>query len=252
MNYMQALRTQFNDRFAIREKRPGIVQLILPLYHEDGDMVDIFLEELPSRRGKIRICDYGMALMRLSYSFDLNTPRKEEIFHRILSEGGISEENGNLFIEVELDRLYPAILQFAQTVAKVASMRLYRREVIQSLFFENLQEIIETRLGKFHPKKSYFPLPDHEEYEVDYCFNGRPKPIYLFGVNGVAPARLATMSCQKFLLEKLSFRSLIVLESLDVLPRKDQARLMSVADKEFPSLGDFKENGERYLEREIA
>ena len=251
MNYLELLKSQFNNRIDFRERRLGITQLILPLYYEDGDMVDIFLEKSPNGEGKIRIGDHGMALMRLSYSYELNTDRKFEIFRRILSENQVSEENGKLFIDVEPERLYPAILQFAQALAKVANMQLYKREVIQSMFFEMLEEYIMTDLRRFNPQKSYFPLPNHEEYEVDYCFNSRPKPIFLFGVNNKAPARLSTVACQKFIIEKIPFRSVIVLESLDILGKKDQARLMAVADKQFPTLDYFKDNAATYFHREL-
>ncbi len=63
-----------------------------------------------------------MTLMRLSYSFDVDTPNKERIFQEILSENRIKEENGNLFLETTPESLYPAVLQFAQTVAKVSNM----------------------------------------------------------------------------------------------------------------------------------
>jgi hypothetical protein len=252
MSYLDLLRAQFNDRVAFREKRPGVHQLIAPLYHEDGDMLDIILEQPPGGNGLIRVCDHAMTLMRLSYSFELDTPKKEQIFKRILDENGIQETNGNLFIDARPESLYPAVLQFAQVVSKVSSMRLFRREIIHSLFLEMLDEIIEARRARFPFQKPYYPLPDQEEYEVDYCFNGRPKPVFLFGVNTVSKARLVTISCQQFQIKRISFRSAVVLESLDLLGRKDQARLMSAADKEFPSLDDFQANGERFLERDLA
>jgi hypothetical protein len=42
--YLDALKSQFNDRIRFVEKRPDIFQLIAPFYHEDGDMLEIFLE----------------------------------------------------------------------------------------------------------------------------------------------------------------------------------------------------------------
>jgi hypothetical protein len=247
---LERLRAQFNDRLAIREKRPGIQQLVMPLYHEDGDMVDVFVETSPSASGTWRVCDHGMTLMRLSYSYDVNTPKKEAVLRRILAENGLAEDNGNLFLDVTPDRLYPAVLQFAQGVAKVGSMRYFKREVIQNLFEEMLDEFVTTKLARFHPRADVAPLPGEDAYAVDYCFNDRPRPIYLFGVNNSAKARLATVCCQHFLLERIPFRSIAVLQDLEVLPRKDQARLMTVADKEFPSLEDFKAHGEEYFERE--
>lgn len=247
--YIDKLREQFNNFFSLKEKRENILQVFAPIYHPDGDMMDIFLTEIPEK-GLVRISDFGLTLMRLSYSFDIDTPNKEKIFNKILAENSIQNENGNLYIDVKPDFLYHGIMQFAQAISKITNMRLYKREVIHSLFFEMLDEYIMTKLQKYNPRKNFYPLPGHEEYEVDYCFNDRRRPIYLFGVNNSAKARLATICCQKFIAEKLNFRSLIVLESLDVIGKKDQARLMSAADKQFPSLEDFQKHAEEYIERE--
>ena len=247
--YINNLKEQFNNFFYLKEKRENILQVFAPLYHADGDMMDIFLSEI-SERGVIRISDYGLTLMRLSYSFDIDTPNKEKIFNKILAENSIQNENGNLFVDVKPEYVYHGLMQFAQAVGKITNMRLYKREVIHSLFFEMLEEYIMTNLQKYNPQKKFYPIPEHEEYEVDYCFNHRRRPIYLFGVNNSANSRLATISCQKFIAEKLKFSSLIILENLDEIGKKDQARLMSAADKQFPSLEDFQKHAEEYIERE--
>ena len=100
MNAVELLREQFNSHVDVREKRPGVLQLIAPLFHEDGDMMDIFLD-VPKNGTvapvpKIRVSDHGLTIMRLSYTFEIDTPNKERIFHRILAENGITEENGEL------------------------------------------------------------------------------------------------------------------------------------------------------------
>lgn len=247
--YLNKVKKQFNNFFDLKEKRENVLQVFAPLYHADGDMMDIFLTEL-SGKELVRISDFGMTLMRLSYSFNIDTPNKEKILNKILAENSVQNENGNLFIDVKPEYIYHGLMQFAQTVSKISNMRLYKREVIHSLFFEMLDEYIMTNLQKYKPRKKFYPIPDHEEYEVDYCFNDRRRPIYLFGVNNSSNSRLATISCQKFITEKLNFRSLIVLESLDVIGKKDQARLMSAADKQFPSLEEFQKHAEEFIERE--
>lgn len=248
--FINELKRKFNNYFSLKEKRENIFQVFAPLYHPDGDMMDIFITEAPNPE-LIRITDFGLTLMRLSYSFEIDTPNKEKIFNKILAENSIQNENGNLFIDVKPQYVYHGLLQFAQAVSKITNMRLFRREIIHSLFFEMLDDFIMTKLQKYNPIKKFYPIPEHEEYEVDYCFNQRKRPIYLFGVNNNANARLATICYQKFIAEKLNFTSLIVLESLDVIGKKDQARLMSAADKQFPSLEEFQKRVEEYLEREI-
>lgn len=206
----------------------------------------IFLE---SRNGLVRVCDLGMTLMRLSYSYDIDTPNKERIFRRILSENQVHEENGNLFIDAKPEYLYPAVLQFAQTVAKVANMRLYKREVIQSLFYEMLTEFIEERLGPYNPRAHVLPLPRRDDLEVDFAFEIKPHPVFLFGVKDTAKARLVTISCLEFQRANIPFTSFVVHEDFDGLTKKDRSRITSAADKQFISLDDFRENSVQTLER---
>lgn len=251
-DYTNLLNEQFNGRLRVIEKRPDVAQLVVPLYHEDGDLVDIFLQPSPVRAGDIRVCDRGMTLMRLSYWYDIDSETKERIFQKILTENGLTEEEGNLYLDTKPQHLYPAVLQFAQTVAKVSSMRAFRREMIHSLFFEMLGETVKSQFARFEPQGPYYPLPDQEEYQVNYCINHRPKPIYLFGVNSPATAKLTTISCLKFQNEGLRFCGVVVLEDLDAVGKKDQNRLLSAADKVFPSLDDLRQNGERFVEREAV
>lgn len=248
-SFLDILKSQFNNKVALREKRLGIYQLIVPLYHEDGDMVDIYIEKLSD--GRIRISDFAMTLMRLSYSFELDTPNKERIFQTILAENRILEENGRLFIDTASESLCPAVLQFAQALAKVASMRLYKREVIQSLFYETLDQFVEQELRKYNPRPKILPLPSRDDLEVDYQFDLRI-PIFLFAVKDSSKARLATISCLEFNRAKLPFKSVIVHENFDDLGKKDRSRITNAADKQFTSLDDFKSDAVQYFEREAA
>lgn len=258
MNGLDFLRPYFNGHVAFRERRPGVVQVLAPLFHEDGDMLDIFVD-LPepgapgNGQRQVRVSDYGMTLMRLSYSYELDTPNKERIFHRMLAENRIQEQDGRLYLETDLGGLYPAILQFAQGVAKVSSMQYFKREVIASLFYEQLAEFIEDRLGAYRPRSEVLPIPEQDEYEVDYSFEAGPRPIYLFGVMDDSKARLAAISCKEFQLRRLPFRSIVVHQDFEGrLSKKDRARITSASDKQFISLDDFRENGPAWFEREAA
>lgn len=251
MTGFDLLKQQFNGRVAFRERRPGVFQVLAPLFHEDGDMVDIFIDEPGNGTNKFRVNDHGMTLMRLTYSYDLDTENKQRIFNRILAENRIQDQDGRLYIEAEPDRLYPAILQFAQAVAKVSSMQFFKREVIQSLFYEQLAEFIEDRLGEYNPRQQALPIPDHDEYEVDYQFDAGPRPLYLFGVKDTDKARLVTISCLEFQRRRLPFKSVMVHQDFEsCITKKDRIRITSAADKQFTSLDDFRENGPQFFERE--
>src|SRR5450432_28666 len=107
MSRLDDLSQQFNGHIGFKEKRPGILQVFAPLFHEDGDMIDMFLD-LPANGGHpVRISDHGLTVMRLTYGYELDTPNKLRIFHRILSESGVQEQNGTLFMETSWESLYP-------------------------------------------------------------------------------------------------------------------------------------------------
>ena len=256
MNVVELLREQFNSHVAIREKRPGVLQLVAPLFHEDGDMVDIFLD-IPKNGSvnptqKIRVSDHGLTLMRLSYTFDIDTPNKDKIFRRILAENGVTEENGEFFIEASPESLYTTLLQFSQAVSKVCNMRYFRREVLASLFEEMLAEFIQAELRRFNPTQAVLPISDRDDLEVDWEFRPNGVPLYLFAVKDANRARLATISCLEFQRHNLRFKSIAVHEDIDKLGRKDRNRLTNACDKQFTSLDEFKQNVTPYLEREIA
>jgi hypothetical protein len=250
MSVLENLKAQFNQHVAFSEKRPGIIQVIAPLFHEDGDMVDVFLD-LPKSSGEtITICDHGMTLMRLSYSYDIDTPAKQKILSRILSENGIEEKGGNLYLHSMEENLYPSLMQFAQTVAKVSNMQAFKREVMQSMFYEMLDDFVKSTLTRFSPIEQFVPLPDRDDLTVDWKL-GLPRPVFLFGVRDNAKARLAALSCLEFQRKSIPFRSIIVHEDFENgLSRKDQSRVTSVADKQFTSMSDFQANAEGYFERE--
>lgn len=249
MNLETNILPYLNKDIRLTEKRPNILQVHAPFYHEDGDMYDIFIEPTSNPK-KVRISDYGMTLLRLSYTYEVDTHTREKLLNKIISSNHFEIVDSVIFAEVDVERVYQAIMILSQIVGKVSNMKLFHRETIHNLFFEKLDEFIEENLSKYYPAKPYYPIKDSIEYEVNYCFNHRERPLYLFAVNNPSNAKLATISCLKFLNENIKFKSIIVLENLDTVSKKDLNRLLSVSDKNFPSLSDFKEHALSFFERE--
>jgi hypothetical protein len=125
-------------------------------------------------------------------------------------------------------------------------------KVVQSLFYEILAEVIEENLKMYNPNPNIFPLPERDDLEVDYLFDIKPYPIYLFGVKDSAKARLATICCLEFQRAKLKFKGFVVHEDFDNLSKKDRNRITSATDKQFISLDDFRSNAGQVFEREVA
>jgi hypothetical protein len=245
------IKQNFNNRISFRDKGDNIYQVIAPYYHEDGDMYDIFLDINPSN-SNIKVCDHGLTLMRLSYTYELDTPKKEEIFSQILHDNGIENDDGNLYLEVPIQQTYTAILRFTQIISKISNMHLYRREVVKSMFYEDLKEYIFTEFKNLSPIDNYLPIPGREELEVDFCFQVSPRKLFLFGVKDNAQAKLVTISCLEYMQKAIPFRSIIVHENFDDLSARDRKIITNVVDKQFTDLVDFKSNAKQYFERELA
>jgi hypothetical protein len=245
---LSEIKRGFNDRVKVIQKRPNIYQLYLPVYHEDGDMIDLFISE--GKNGKYVISDYGQTLMRLSYSYDIDTVNKEAILQKIITENKLKEEEGNISIETTPSTVFGDIMHVSQVYAKVGSMRYFKREVIESLFYDELDEFIEKELIQFKPQRNVLPIPDRDDLEADYQFSPNGVPIYLFGVKDVNKARLATISCLEYQKASLDFRGWIVNEDFDKLPKKDRSRLTNTCDKQFTTLNDFKADAVKFLTRE--
>lgn len=242
------IKSDFNGRVSIKEKRPGIYQLLLPIYHEDGDMVDIFIKQ--KENDKYTLCDFGLTLQRLSYTYDIDSENKESILQRILLENSLSEEEGNICLDTQPETIYTDIMHITQAYAKIGSMRYFKREVIENLFYEMLDDFIIKDLQEFKPQKKVMPIPNRDDLEADYSFSPNGHPVYLFGIKDAFKARLATISCLEYRMQKLNFRGWVVNEDFEKLPRKDRSRLTNTIDKQFTSFDEFKVNAKEFLERE--
>lgn len=245
---LKYIKSDFNGRVSIKEKRPGIYQLLLPIYHEDGDMIDIFIKQ--KEKQKYTLCDFGLTLQRLSYTYDIDSENKESILQRILLENSLSEEEGNICLDTKPETIYTDIMHITQAYAKIGSMRYFKRELVENLFYEMLEDFITKDLQEFKPQKKVMPIANRDDLEADYSFSPNGHPVYLFGVKDALKARLATISCLEYRMQKLNFRGWVVNEDFEKLPRKDRSRLTNTIDKQFTSFDEFKINAREFLERE--
>ena len=230
--------------FNFYERRPGKHQLVSPILHEDGDMVDIYLQDSPQGLEYVRVCDFGLALQRLSYNYEINTDSKRKIFNSILFNNGVQNDNGNLYLDSSVDKLYEGILQFAGCVQKVCSMDYWSREIIHSAFYDNLKQFIITELTEFHPESDIKPLGEQKKessiFKVDWSLKWNKREFYLFGVRGTDKAKDSTVTLLECKKAQLSFISLIVHEDMENLRDKDRIYLTRNADKQYTDLNDFK------------
>ena len=223
------------------ERRVGIYQIILPILHEDGDMVDIYIQESPKGEGYVRVCDFGMALMRLSYTFEVSTPTRERILDSILINNRVGLDGSSLYLDAPIGLLYESVLQFAGCVQKVCNMRYWSRETVRSAFYDDLNNYVESKMKQFSPVRDHTPLESDGIFSVDWFLKHNNRNHYVFGVGGDDKAKNVTISLLEFQKAKLPFISLVVHENMEELGKKPSLYLTKNADIQYPDLDNFRE-----------
>lgn len=241
------------NTFQLHEKRPGTFQLIAPIFHDDGDMVSIYLEK--ESDNSIRICDHGMSLMRLSYLFDIDSDKKKKVLNDIIANRGASLENGSIELTVSNGNLFSGIMSYSQLVSEVCNMEILSREMISSLFYDYLGESVE--LIKESKNITYikdYQVPGQSGMNVDYAFlgNGKVRPIYLFGVKDTNKAQQTAINCLNLTLNDIPHRSVSVFENIDGVTTFARNALINASGKVYSDLASFKKNGASFIATELA
>ena len=223
------------------ERRSGIHQLMIPIMHEDGDMVDIYIQDSPEGEGYARVCDFGMTLMRLSYTFEISTATRERILDSILINNGVQQREGNLYLDAPVSLLYESILQFAGCVQKVCNMRYWKRETVRSAFYDDLGDYVTTEMERFSPIPNHTPVEHDAIFSVDWFLGHNSRNFYVFGVRGDDKAKNVAINLLVFQNAELPFISLVVHEDMEELGKRASLYLTKNADIQYPALDDFRE-----------
>lgn len=242
----------FDGRVKVRARPGGVLQAYIPVFYEDGDMVSVYVEEVRDDSAPhLLLSDRGSTLMHLSYEYEIDTENKRRIFHEIVEENGLEEREGRLLLSTSPERLAEDAVHFASTAAKVATMRYFSRAAVSSLFLELFDGFVMEQLSEFMPRKHVAPIVGRDELLVDYVLDlAGATPVFLFAVNNVDRARLATINLLEFKNAQLPFRSFVIHDDLNRLPKREQRLVTNAADKQFYSFEDFAAEALPVLQRE--
>ncbi|MGO5028947.1 DUF1828 domain-containing protein [Candidatus Agathobaculum pullicola] len=245
------LAKQFNGHIRFEPVSSGLYQIKAPFYHEDGDMMDIFLRDTGD---ELQICDFGASLMRLSYTFNIDTDHKEKIFNQIITNNGVCNENGNITLQSSYDTFFNDLMQYQMAISKVTNLDILKKEQISSLFFEYLSQFVTMQLSKYYSKIETSYHPTNEAYHIaDYAILDNPdRPLYILAVKDSLQAARATSFCLRLSSLKTFHTSVAVYEDMDALISRDRNALTNAVDKQYSSLSDFEANGQEFINRMIA
>ena len=130
-NLTAILKASFNNQIDIVPQKENLLQLFVPIFYPDGDMVDIFIRTDSHDANMIEICDCGLTLMRLSYTFDINSPTRERLLLSIISQAGATlDENGSIRLKSPINDILSSSMKFSQIITEVSNMKILHQSNI--------------------------------------------------------------------------------------------------------------------------
>lgn len=248
MEIEAALKEKFGEIVSLQMIENNKYQVYAPFFHEDGDMISMYLD-IKKEDGTVLIRDFGNTLMRVSYTFDLDSQNKRNILNNIVRSNNGDIDDGEVLYKADLDFLPEAILRYSQIISKVSNIDILRRETVKSLFFEMFSQAVYESVESRNILKDFTPTRD-KDLIVDYVIKAE-RPIFLFGVNENTKASKVVITCLNFITQNIPFKSFIVHEDFDGLTAFNRNQITNAADKQFTSLDDFKARGKKFIEREL-
>lgn len=237
----------------IRPRNANLLVVDTPFYFPDGDPYQIFIKERPG--GILRLSDMGHTLMQLSYDNDIDKFRegtRGNLFDQIKAEMFVEEDEGEFFIDTEVENLGASIFRFGQAITKINDLTFLNRWRAESTFYEDLEE----QLYRFVPPEKvakdyiYLEMENAGDYPIDYRISATNAPLYVFGIPNRDKARLTTIILEHLLRARADFDSLLIFANQVEIPKRDLARLSNVGGEQIASL-DATIDFQRKIQRKI-
>ena len=234
-----------------RKKSEGAYKILLPFYHEDGDMYDVYLEMPLDGSETLRITDRGLTLMKLSYATDISAKTKKKMIAAIAAQNNVAVDNGEIFIESTRSAFQQALYPFMQAIIKVSGLDELSKETVKSMFYEMFVDFVESSFMDRGLTRDYAPIESDNNLKVDFMIASN-KPVFLFGVRDKTKASKVIISCLNFQQSNIPFRSLVVHDNFEKLDSFNKKQITNISDKQFCTLDDFVRDGASYVRREIG
>lgn len=236
---------------------PKTDQLLLvetPFYFSDGDPYQIYIKELPA--GLLKLTDSGHTLMHLSYENDIEKFRKGtrgNLFDQILAETDINENEGEFYVDTDVQNLVSNLFRFGQALTKINDLTFLNRIRVESTFYEDLEEELFRLIKPEIIQKDYIyeNMPNARDYPIDYLIEGKIDPLYVFGIPNKDKARLTTIVLERLLRTDAKFESILIFSDQTTIPRPDLSRLSNAGGEMIASL-DAREDLSRKLLKRVA
>ncbi|MBI2270300.1 MAG: DUF1828 domain-containing protein [Bacteroidetes bacterium] len=246
----EALKKQFMDMFDLVPVRPHIYQILLPYYHPDGDIYEIFIEK---RGDAFLIQDYGLTLMKMSYDVDVESDSKQELIKKILSENQVSIDDGNIYLISDRQFILPNLMCLLDTISKLSSLVLLTWKKNKNPFYETLEQFLSSAFKDYGFEKKYTPdeVPFADEYFTPHAITKATKPICIFPIASNDRCDQVTITVQHYLLSKFNPLMIGIYENMEEISTRKSAKVTNILDKQFPYLSKNESHISEYLQARL-
>jgi len=147
--YLDWLKTTFTCKNVA-----GQCEITTPFLDRHNDRLQIYVQPLP--HGGIRLTDDSYIISDLEMSgCALDTPQRQKMLQTILNGYGISQENGELFVETSVDAFPKKKHALIQAMMTVNDMFMTAKHHVASFFFEDVMQFLEVNDVRYSPNVDF-------------------------------------------------------------------------------------------------
>lgn len=219
-----------------------------PFMFDDGDHIPIILKK---EKDEWFLTDEGHTFMHVSYDeIDIEQGTRSKIIDSVLLSCGITNDEGELIINIKNDAFGDSIYSFIQGLIKITDISYLKQERVKSAFFEDFKIFLEEKIPEGKRKFDYNDsvYDPEKKYAVDCRIDINKRPIFMFAIPNDDRCRDATIKCLQLEKLKISFVASAIFEDQEEINRRVLARFSDVCEKQFSSLQSARERFDSYIE----
>ncbi|MGI6545561.1 MAG: DUF1828 domain-containing protein [Fastidiosipilaceae bacterium] len=120
--YEKTVKQQVERHYTLIEISPDTFQMVVPYFHDDGDMIEIYLRPTNGLDENTIITDLGMTLMRLSFTEDIEELSIQEQIDSTVNSQRIDFNDDEFSLICDSSDIISVIGSFAQFISKIVSI----------------------------------------------------------------------------------------------------------------------------------
>ncbi|MCH7974106.1 MAG: DUF1828 domain-containing protein [Bacteroidetes bacterium] len=243
------LREKVSSEISLLEEGLNRYRVFTPFCFDDGDHFSIVLKKIGSNW---LFTDEAHTLMHMSYEIDTSSLKKgtrQKIISNTLENFGMSENDGELMLQIEGENYGSAFYNYIQALTKITDISYLSKEQVRSTFYEDFKYFITETVDPNRITLDY-THPEYDKgkkYIVDCCINGMVKPIFLFAISNDSKCKDVMISMYQFERWGIKYHSVSIFEDQETINRRVLAKFSDIGDKQFSSLISNKERIQNYI-----